>query len=486
MALHWALLEQNQAAVAARVRAHDYDQVLGTGWGGLDGFLVLLQELGILALFETLGQGYQRRLIPLVLLLTTYSLKVLGGLSSMNQVPTLLFREVGLLQRIGFTVQQIEQGFSRRGKGRMRPIHKNTIADALERLTPQEVADLFNGAVRAQAQAGCLTDTVFALDGCDLHTTARYPGAGAITMTQTRLSKSGPHTSTVTRHGYLLSTLWGTGGRSAAAATLKPLGGGEVMELLPLVRQAQANLVGKKGRVKILLGDGGYCAGADLWQLKHTLGVHFVVRATTTMRVCADARGLLGEHDAWVTHQERDDVAAVGVARLSSYEQYAPPKGSGRRGPPATINAVVITKWAGKPVPPGDEVILLTTLPVRHPLAVVDLYHRRSWIENELHREFKQGWHMERFPTKTDQACRAHVFLTLLLYSLAQVFQTRRGQALAQRGIRRLRAERLSTIHTVIVIATPYFAIFDIEEFTLLLGAPPKHLWRFRLPLLLS
>lgn len=466
--------------MAARVRAHDYDQVLGTGWGGLDGFLVLLQELGILALFETLGKGYRRRLIPLVLLLTTYSLKVLGGLSAMNQVPTLLFREVGLLQRIGFTVQQIERGFSRRGKGRMRPIHKNTIADALERLTPKEVADLFNGAVQAQARAGFLSDTVFALDGCELHTTQAYPGAGSITATATRQTKGGPRTSTVTRHGYLLCSLWGTGGRTTVAATLKPLGSGEVVELVPLVRQAQANLVGKRGRLKIFLGDGGYCSGPDLWQLKHTLGVAFVVRATTTMRVCADARGLLGEHDAWVTHEQRDDVAAVGVARLTSYEQYAPPKGSGRRGPPATINAVVITKWAGQPVPAGEEVILLTSLPVRHPLAIVDLYRRRAWMENELHRELKQGWHLERFPKKTDQACRAHLLLTLLLYNLAHVFQTRRGQAFAQRGIRRLRAERLSTIHTVIVIAAPYFALFDIEEFALLLGAPPKHLWRFK------
>ncbi len=54
----------------------------------------------------------------------------------------------------------------------------------------------------------------------------------------------------------------------------------------------------------------------------------------------------------------------------------------------------------------------------------MDLYHRRAWIENELHRELKQGWHRERFPPKTDRACRAHIFLTLLLYNLAQVFKT--------------------------------------------------------------
>lgn len=480
MAVRWALLERNQAAVAQRVRAHDYEQVMGTGWGGLEHLVGLLHALGVLALFATVGGDYQRRLIPLVLLLTTYSLKVLAGLSSMNQVPSLLFREVGLLQRIGFTVQQLEHGFSRRGKGRMRPVHKNTVAQALERLTPQEVAELFNHSIRAQARAGCLVDTVFALDGCQLRTTDQYPGAGVITAQVTRQTKAGPRTSTVRRHGYLLCSLWGTSARSVAAASLKALGSGEVAELLPLVRQAQANLVGKNSRLGTLLGDGAFCDGADLWQLKHELGVEFVVRATTTMRVCADARGLLSVQDPLVARAQRADLAAVGVARLNSYEQYAPPKDSGRRGPKATINAVVITRWGGQAVPPGEEVILLTSLPVSKPLAIVDLYQRRAWIENELHREFKQGWHMERFPKKTDQACRAHVFLTLLLYNLSQVFKTQRGRELAERGIRRLRGESLSTIHTVIVFAGPYFGLFDIEEFATLAGAPPKHLWRFK------
>lgn len=475
----WGLLTQDQSSVAHRVAAHDYDQVMGTGWGKMDDLLVLMEELGTLRRFEAMGKGYQRRLIPVALLLTTYSVKTLAGLSSMNQVPSLLFRDVGLLQRIGFTLQEIEQGFSRRGQGRMRPVHKNTIADALERLTSEEVDDLFNGSVQDLSRAGHLADTVFAMDGCELSTTDRYPGAGSISMEATRQSKAGPHTSTVTRHGYLLCSLWATGARRVAAARLKPIGSGEVMELLPLVRHAQANLVHKQSRVECVLGDGSYCSGEDLWQLKHSLGVDFVVRASTTMNVCADARGLMHLRDPLVSRGERQDVGAVGVARLSSYTQYAPPKGPKRRGPRATINAVVITRWAGKPVPPGEEVVFLTSRPVHDPLSIVDLYHRRSWIENELHREFKQGFHIERFPKKTDHACRAHVFLTLLIYNLVYALQSANGQNMVLRGVRRLRAESLRTIHTLVVIAAPHFALFDVEEFQVLSGNPPKHFLRF-------
>lgn len=92
-----------------------------------------------------------------------------------------------------------------------------------------------------------------------------------MTMKVTKQSKTGAHTSTVTRHGYLLCSLWATGARRVAAAKLKPIGSGEVMELLPLVRQAQANLVHKKRRIEVVLVDGDYCSGEDLWQLKHDL-----------------------------------------------------------------------------------------------------------------------------------------------------------------------------------------------------------------------
>jgi hypothetical protein len=301
-------------------------------------------------------------------------------------------------------------------------------------------------------------------------------------MTATRQTKTGLHTTTVTRYGYLLCSLWATGARKVAAARLKPIGEGEEMEMLSLVRQTQANLAHQKSKIKVVVGDGIYCSGGDLWQLRHDLGVHFVVRAATTMNVCEDARGLMHLVDPLVSRGEREDIGAVGVARLSSYTQYAPPKGRKRRGPPATINAVIITKWAGGAVPVGQEVVLLTSLPVGDPLAIVDLYHRRSWIENELHREFKQGFHMERFPKKTDHACRAHVFLTLLLYNLVYALQSSQGREIVFRGVRRLRAESLRSIHTVIVIAGSHFALFDVEQLQALSGNPPKHFWRFQPP----
>jgi hypothetical protein len=100
----------------------------------VDEFFALMDQVGILNRLAVEGV-YQRRMIPVALMMTTYCAKIIQGLSSQNQMSTHLFRDAGLLRRIGYTAKQIDEGFCQRGKGLAHPIHKNTVADALERLT---------------------------------------------------------------------------------------------------------------------------------------------------------------------------------------------------------------------------------------------------------------------------------------------------------------------------------------------------------------
>ena len=64
------------------------------------------------------------------------------------------------------------------------------------------------------------------------------------------------------------------------------------------------------------------------------------------------------------------------------------------------------------------------------------------------------------------------------MYSLNACFQTKLGRALTNKGIRRLRDEDMSTIHKLIVFSGEYFAIFDVEEYSIILRAPPKIFFR--------
>ena len=64
---------------------------------------------------------------------------------------------------------------------------------------------------------------------------------------------------------------------------------------------------------------------------------------------------------------------------------------------------------------------------------------------------------------------------------MACAYETQRVQELADRGIRRLRAQHLGgTAWVLIVYAKMEYGIFDIEEFAHLSGNPPKNFHRFQ------
>lgn len=480
----WGVYIRNQAAVAAAIARKEYEDLTPTGVGIVDEFFALMDEMGTLKRLAVEGV-YQRRMVPMVLLVVTYCARIIMGLSSQNQMPTHLFRDAGLLRCIGYTARQVEAGFCRRGKGLVRPVHKNTVADALERLTEEESAGIFNGSVMDVVKAKLVRDTVFSMDGTELHATEHCEGTGQVTSTREIKDKQGRvkkdkqgrvKTVISTRYGDLLLSLRGVESHTVVAAKVTKIGTSEHPEVIGLVRAAKAIGV----RITILLIDGAYCVGNVLWQLKHEEKVDFIVPADTSMCITEDARGLAGLRGGG-TVEENQEIRAVGMKGLTTYEAYQPSPAQGRRGPKATLNAVVVTRWKGKAVPREDQVVLLTTLPVEHPLQIVELYRKRADMENTLHRELKQGWYIGRFPSKKRLARLAHIFLTLTLYNVACAYKTERGQELAHRGIRRLRAQHLGKAAWLLVVYTATeYGIFDVEEFAHLSGNPPKTFHRYK------
>ncbi len=88
---------------------------------------------------------------------------------------------------------------------------------------------------------------------------------------------------------------------------------------------------------------------------------------------------------------------------------------------------------------------------------------------------------IKKFPSKQPLACLAHLYLTLTLYNVAYAYNTERGQELANRGIRRLRAEHLAGAAWILVVYTEKeYSLFDTEEFAYLSGNPSKCFHRFQ------
>jgi hypothetical protein len=400
---------------------------------------------------------------------------------------------LALLKLIGYTTAQIAAGFCERGQLAAGPMHKNTLSDAIERLSAEELETLLNATVKRLVARGFFHPSAghFALDASDLETTRRYVGTGMKTIIERIVTKK-KEVVEIERYvyGFKVLIIYEVRLRLIVAAKVAPINEHESQFTLDLVRQARANL--GPDVLRVLLIDAGFLDGETLWTLKHDLKLDFVVPSKAKMHVTTDAQALSRQPADRETvfpaerpgapHQKHDgtvqwvgQVTVVGVAALGSYDQYgtaAHTAGANRKDFVANpINAVVVTQWAGYVFEPGKEPVFLTSLSVRAPLAVLDLYDLRSLIENTAFRELKQGWGVGRFPKKTFAAVRGHVILTLLTFTLTNAFHTDQGQALTQCGIRRQRAE--TDCGQVIIFASDHYAIFDIEEVFILLGVEP-------------
>lgn len=478
--IFWKFHQRNDKKVAGAVREGNIDTITGTGWGFLDNFFYFLYSTGFFKIIDIKSAGYKRIMLPLVMLITTYSMKILLGISSMNKIPSLLFREIALLSMIGFTATQIKNGSCARGKGKSIPINKNTLSRMLSRLTQAEVNDILDKTVQALAKKGFICGSTFILDATDIETTEKCEGRGVKKVKKRRYLKQKQEWIETEEliYGYKLIVIWEKVSRVIVAAKVVKIADHESKHTLSLLAQAKRNI--GKAKIRLLLIDNGFMDGKTLWIIKYKLGVDFIVRIRTNMHLASDARSF--RDSPFATIGEGRGLKVLGIASLTTYDQYGDEGHLKNRYKknfkPNLINCVMVTEWNGRQYGPGHEKVFATSLDVTEPLKIVDNYCLRSLIENTVFRELKQGWNLSKIPMKKKSAIVSHTILTLIMYSLNACFQTKLGRALTNKGIRRLRDEDMSTIHKLIVFSGEYFAIFDVEEYSIILRAPPKIFFR--------
>lgn len=484
-------LRRNQQAIAKRLMAGEVPLVMATAWGFVEGLLDFLTVVGFWAVLDIDGQGFKRKMVSVCQLLATYELKVLLGIVRMNQVPVKLFREVALLRLIGYTTQQLSGGICKRGYGEHKPMHASTLANAIGRLNERELDQLLQGTVQRLVKRQLLTRSHgrYALDASDLPSSAKFKGSGRRTTTERRRTKAGEWVEVLkTVDGFKLLIVYEVKLRLVVAAKLVKIQNHEALYTLELVQQAQRNL-GVEHPIKVLLADRGFLDGQTLWTLKHKLAIDWVVPVRTNMDLANDARQLATHlpDEVYVTTACRGasgpkgqgQVALRGIFDLTTFTTYGDADHQLTLNwtdfRPNPVNALVVTHWRTKAYARNDQPVFATSLDVSKPLHILDLYDLRSLIENTAFRELKQGWHLTAFPKRALPAARAHVFLTLILFSLVNAFCAQRGKALAQNGIRR---QRLADFQSLLVMLiddeTQTFAFFSLEELLILPGHPPK------------
>jgi len=488
MEISWQFHERAQKEVYRKLKARERPQaVVGAGWGFLDHFFIFLFSLGFFARVDFRPRRVKRVMVPTLLMILTYEVKQLIGISSMNQLEEHLFRDVALLKIIGFTARQIQEGFCQRGKGKRRgPMHRDTLADFLSRFTAREVDFILGEAVRVLVKHKLVRGKSYILDATDLPTTKRYKGCGVKKVVKKVWTKEGKEVEVVEYvYGYKLLVLMEARHKLVVAARVVKINEHEKNFTKGLVQEAQQRT---GGAVKVLLVDRGFIDGVVLWWLWKKRKIHFVIPARSNMEVSQDLRGFRSEKadGQRVFWEESKEVKVLGVRGLLSYDQFGEEGHKRRKGRKDfranPINGIMVVRWGGRDYELGEEKVFLTSLSVSRPLWVLEQYDLRSEIENQGFRELKQGYHLLKYPKKTEPAVRAHVVLTLVIYSLVNAYKSQRGQRLAHLGIRRWRGKQMGqSIHKMIVYYEGIYGIVDVEELFYLMDMTPKELYRLKI-----
>jgi hypothetical protein len=488
MKSRWQFYERAQREVYRKLKAKERPEaVVGAGWGFLDHFFIFLFSLGFFARIDFRPKRVKRVMIPTVLMILTYEVKQLMGISSMNQLEEHLFRDTALLKIIGFTARQIQEGFCCRGKGKRRePMHRDTLADLLSKFSSKEVDFILREAVRVLVKHRLIRGRTYILDATDLPTTKHYKGCGMKKVVKKVWSKEGKEVETVTYvYGYKLLVLMEGRHKIVVAARVVKINEHEKNFTKELIREAQQRT---GGAVKVLLVDRGFIDGVLLWWLWKKMRIRFVIPARSNMEVSQDIRGFRSEKadGQGVFVEQTKTMKVMGVKGLLSYDQFGEEEHRRRKGrkdfKANPINGVMVLRWDGKDYGPGKEKVFLTNFSVSRPMKIIEQYDLRSEIENQGFRELKQGYHLLKYPQKTVAAVRAHAVLTLIIYSLVNAYKSEQGQRLADLGIRRWRAKQMGqSIHKMIVYYEGIYGIVDVEELFYVMDMTPKELYRLKI-----
>jgi DDE family transposase len=518
--LNWKLASRDDVKVAQGWYAGEEIEELHelSDAGLLDEFFVFLEEVRMMQVFEQMRlPGVKRVLVPAVQFVLLYLLKVLFGGQSMQELPRVLFSNVGLMELVGFNAQQCANGLTTRGDGQRRtkqkqgPLSPPCLADNISKLGEQELESLFNQMVQQLARHGLFKGSLLvALDGSKLPTPESYEGCGKLKQTRSVKIKGQKEAATEEYYvyGWKVLVLIEVHTRLPLALKVVQIQEYEGSWLLPLLEQAQANL-GSAAQIETVVIDRGYLDGADLWQV-HRKGWCFVIVGKSNMVVVQDAQGIAkGERarvrERVVRHghgktatEERLRTELVGIEALTSYDSY----GQGEEVQQAhrrdyvgqPINAVVVRRWDNR-VPKGGGTVYLTNGDVRDPFVIFDTYDWRSVIENGIFKEGKHPWHLLRTPSRTEAAVRVHVFFTLLVMALCTAFRFWQAQAAltptqATQGLPSLSSALLEAEGTarwrqrlreanrdkVIVFIGSSYGIFHLAEFAVLTHLPLRRL----------
>jgi hypothetical protein len=427
----------------------EYDLVLNTAVQRLDEFVGLMAKTGVFDLLPLLAPAGRAGDVPEEMLLRELAVLPLLDIPNVHQAGRFLLQDPAVLRFLGFTVEQIQDGFPHRGRqGKARPHHRDLLYNLLGTLREEDLERFRAAWVRRFAHDRHLRSGVWALDGTGVH--GKHKLLLALNLAD----------------GEELVGNWRV--RPANCGSELPGGREMVDELLALLPQEQ---------LKLLLVDGAYVDGKWMRRLKQEHGIDTIVRLRADMNAYEDALQMV-RADPSLWQKRRRSFTAGGTKSPGRYQI-------------ASIPVVCWESYGGEALVvlirregTGEEGIwaLVTTLTALDGWEVFRRYGKRWWLENRGNRELKEAYELEReLWQETPEAEALSIALRLITYNLIQLFRRAAGAKLAARGLRSLRQE-LWQGPQVLVVAGEAYGLYQIEEFAALCGGAPRQSVRPRAP----
>jgi hypothetical protein len=410
-----------------------------------------------------------------------YMMNLLSGGGSVRRTQAILRNETAL-RILGFTNEQIEGGLTKRGNknqyGEGYERHSGIMASTtlIDNLACFDYCGLekcFDAYIRRASSGGQVDfGDIYILDSTIVEAGKGYPGAKQVK----RRDPEDEETEEVI-WGFKLFILTSVKTMAPIAIHITTANDADSPMLLEMVKRGAANL--SEGKIKVVLADRGFIDGKQLYQLKHEMGIDFVIPVRKNMDIWQCMVGLRKDN------KENIEEWSYGKKGLSggylckgsvSYSQYAAePAGNKKDKNGAPVNAVVVTRWADKEITHGKEKVLLTSLDTGSAVKVIALYGQRSLIENCNFRELKQAAALGSLPQYKNENAEitAKIHMLLCVFTLSvfnimveTVYADKAGTlGKVPKNLREFRFTKKCEKAKIFVLVKNYYHIYDMKEF---------------------
>lgn len=475
-------LRRHQERVRELLRQKRFDDLALTGYGHLDRYLGFVHDFGLPGMMRELDFYQPDNGVPVFLLQNVALGKAILGAKSTHSL-RVFFKDKHLMRMFGFTPQEIEAGISgRTHQGGTRPIVPRTVGNFLERVTWRQAYGLHHRVIRKLRRQRQIKGGLYAIDSTDIIVhSARYEHCGRVWHYKKKRWV----------WGYKLAALQNLVSGQVICLVIVPINTSDNKLLMHTVRQG-IRLLGP-GAIKVLLMDKGFYDGADLYELKHTYHIDFLMPGKNNLKfikelkdkVLAQPEQFKAPEGREVHKEDRKKLRLAVFEDVNQMTDVTPVTHySGR------MNVFLVTDRENLEKKPRTEKGLkkqktdihayITSLPLRNPYRLYRLYDRRWSIENRVFRELRQNWHIHRLPGWNFRKIRAHFLFTIIAFNLALLFKSKWGRRYTSMSMATLREEVLMALRVVVYVGHT-FGTFTIEEYTqlLLYGLAPPHLLPF-------